>query len=181
VQSYYLNQLRDKLPNQTQLVRFTFEIWDHALALLNKNDPDYLIGYNDWATKRWLLEEHAKHTGYSIFDQPCQDIEYEYHTLQFGKQSLFQFLEKSYDFPMSIPSRLVYQASIKPPQNTRALARACAVDRFKDSIKYSADVTWDNINFFKYQDSQKSRIAFLRLNDPRKTYLEDLKDIIDDI
>ena len=181
VQSYFLNQIREHLHNKTPLTKFILDAWEHSLELLSANDPDYLIGYNDWATKRWLLNEQAMSYGCSIYDTPCQALEYEYHTLQFGKESLFQFFEKLKDFPMRIPNQLIYNASKKPPNNTRALARGLAVENFHMSRYYSAKANWNRIDFYKYEENTKTRVAFLEMKDPRKTYLDDLKKIINNI
>ncbi len=172
VQEHYLSEVKENLKVMSPLRTFIIRLWEDGLYRLSKNDPDALIGFNDWATKRWLIELQAQEYGCSVFDEPCLAIDQEYHAVQFGVDSLFDYLAQEGTILYQIPSRHINHATKHPPRNTRAFGRARLLGAFNKCADRKIEFGWHFIKIKQIPNKGDDSVTIVSLDmpDPKKTY-----------
>jgi hypothetical protein len=172
VQEHYLREVKENLNVMSPLRKFIIRIWEDGLCRLSKNDPDALIGFNDWATKRWLIDLQAQEYGCSVFDEPCLAIDQEYHAVQFGVDSLFDYLAQEGTILYQIPSRHINHATKHPPRNTRAFGRARILEAFNKCTDREIEFGWHFIRIKQRTNKGYGSVPICTLDmpDPKKTY-----------
>jgi hypothetical protein len=172
VQEHFLSQVKDNLKTMSPLRQYFIDLWEEGLNRLSQNDPHALIGFSDWATKGWLIGLQAKEHGCKIFDDPCLAIDSEYHQMQFGVESLFDFLQNDGTILHQIPKEHIRHAAKYPPRNTRAHARSVLLKEFQDSWSFRLSIDWDTVTINRISsDGKLVPLQVVQMPDPRNSYV----------
>ncbi|MGI9088338.1 MAG: proteasome accessory factor PafA2 family protein [Chthoniobacterales bacterium] len=135
------------------------ESWSFTLDAIGKK-PEALIGGVDWITKKWLLETFREAEGLGWDDPWLQSLDLEYHNIDPTKGLFFGVpaAKRIGEWNHSVRQA---NATTTAPQDTRAVARARAVEWFQErELPYV--INWDSV-------ATGSR-EFLVMGDPFKTY-----------
>lgn len=109
------------------------------------NLPENLIGKVDWVTKQWLLETFMEEEKIGWEDSWLESLDLEYHNID-PEAGLFYELEEQGYTTRIIDDEQVQQATLTPPQDTRAKARSAIMNYL---AKHDAPciVDWHQIYF----------------------------------
>jgi proteasome accessory factor A len=117
-------------------------LWEHTLMALD-SDPETLVGWVDWITKRWLFRQFLAREGLQWRDAWLKAQDLEYHHLDPDK-SLGLPLATTPP-PWQITHEEVSLAMRSPPANTRAKLRTRIMHLLKlQPIRYFVD--WETVD-----------------------------------
>jgi hypothetical protein len=176
--SVYLKQIRDLFMDRddvTNAVIFAMEIILERLA----TDPKLLFGYIDWVTKKVLLEKYSE-IAISEDDMYSQDLSY--HEL--SPNGIYYYLKSEGYIRRIVSRRMIDYSMQSPPKDTRAKTRGEIVTLINRSpnVVLNQSSTWDEMVICHYDNKllfREINRAYqqeirLNLNDPRKTYPNEL-------
>lgn len=151
------------------------DLWKNVnsgLASINTN-PYYLFGKLDWTTKLFLLRDYALADSLDFSDIRVQSNDIQYHRVD--GESLFYQAQKAGLIERIVSDEEIIDATINPPNDTRASFRGRALKLFefledksnRNGLEIRTD--WDWIGIFDLRDKEKM-IWERRLPDPTETY-----------
>ena len=151
------------------------DLWKNVnsgLASINTN-PYYLFGKLDWVTKLFLLRDYALADSLDFSDIRVQSNDIQYHRVD--EESLFYQAQKAGLIERRVSDEEIIDATINPPNDTRASFRGRALKLFdfleKRSIKNGFEIRadWNWIGIFDLKD-RETLVWEKRLPDPTETY-----------
>ena len=144
--------------------------WEQTLDALER-DPMSLKDRLDWVAKKWLLESFMESEGIGWDDPWLQSLDLEYHNID-PNQGLYYDLERQGSMKRVLTEDQIEQASIAPPADTRAFARAKLVRALSESrVRYIVD--WDSV----YLENEHH----LSFRDPFYIYEEESTEFVSEI
>ena len=146
IQNFYFETARSEYAGRDDETDWLLSEWSRALNSL-ADDHRSLIGFCDWITKKWLLDEFAEAEG---LDWECeedlawlQSQDLQYHNID-PFEGLSSILESQGQMECLVSDDDVKNAIISPPLDTRAYFRGRVVSRFSSCIR---SLNWDMIEF----------------------------------
>jgi proteasome accessory factor A len=159
IQYQYLELAERYLRGLDSEADWVLDEWRFVLDAL-ACDPMALMDRLDWVTKKWLLETFMEAEGRDWDDPWIQSLDLEYHNLN-PARGLYHDLRQRGLLRTVVDDDQVNQAIVKPPGDTRALARS-KVMRALSGHKARYVIDWDSI----YVEDEK----YLNLDDPFLSY-----------
>ena len=146
IQSLYLDAAKSEYAGRDDETDWLLSEWSRALDALG-NDHRSLIGFCDWITKKWLLDQFADAEGLDWEREQdltwLQSQDLQYHNID-PSDSLSSILEREEKIHRLVSEKNVEYAIHSPPADTRAYFRGCFVSRFSSCIR---SLNWDMIEF----------------------------------
>ena len=102
-------------------VQQAVEMWEHLLTGLEK-DPMTLDREVDWVAKYRLIDRYRARGGLSLSDPKIALLDLSYHDVS-TKRGLFYLLQRKGLVDRVVTDKAVDEASVRPPQTTRARLR----------------------------------------------------------
>jgi proteasome accessory factor A len=146
IQSFYLDAAKSEYAGRDNETDWLLSEWNRALDALG-NDHRSLIGFCDWITKKWLLDQFAEAEGLDWERREdltwLQSQDLQYHNID-PEEGLSSILESEEKIHRLVSEKDVEYAMDSPPSDTRAYFRGCFVSRFSSYIR---SLNWDMIEF----------------------------------
>ena len=170
VQRSYLDLAQRHLKGMDEESDWVLREWERTLDDL-ETDPMLLVDRLDWVAKKWLLESFRESENLGWDDPWLQSLDLEYHNID-PNRGLYYDLVKQGSMQRVLTDEQIETASITPPQDTRAKARAAVVRTLsKNRVRYIVD--WDSV----YLENE----YHLGFGDPFSTYEEETVAFSDEI
>lgn len=170
VQRGYLDLAQRHLKGLDEESDWVLREWARTLDDLEK-DPMLLVDRLDWVTKKWLLESFQENEGLNWDDPWLQSLDLEYHNID-PHRGLYYDLERQGAIERVLTDKQIEEACTRPPQNTRAKARAALVKALSENrVRYIVD--WDSV----YLENEHH----LSFRDPFHTYDEEVAAFAEEI
>ena len=146
IQKFYFEAARSEYAGRDNETDWLLSEWSRALDSL-AGDHQSLIGFCDWITKKWLLDEFADTEGLDWERDEdlawLQSQDLQYHNID-PLEGLSAILESQGKMERLVSDDDVKNAIIFPPLDTRAYFRGRAMSRFSSCIRF---INWDMIEF----------------------------------
>jgi proteasome accessory factor A len=142
VQRRYLD-LCGAFANESGETDWVLSNWSDTLDQLER-DPMALADRLDWVAKKKIIEDYALSQGLELDHDTLHSIDLEYHNIDEDK-GLFYALQQMGETVRVIDDLDATIAMTKPPENTRAKARAEIVRRIVDSRSRGYGIDWDGV------------------------------------
>lgn len=142
VQRRYLD-LCGAFANESGETDWVLSNWSDTLDQLER-DPMALADRLDWVAKKKIIEDYALSQGLELDHDTLHSIDLEYHNIDEDK-GLFYALQQMGETVRVIDDLDATVAMTKPPENTRAKARAEIVRRIVDSRSRGYGIDWDGV------------------------------------
>jgi len=160
IQYWYLNKARE-YGNFSQEEKEILAHWQFILNQLKQ--PDSLVGYLDWITKKYLLKRIGQRNNLSLNSGKLKAIDIAYHDLN-PEKGLYLILEKRGKIKQIVSEDLIRQRMVYPPENTRAYLRGKVAGYASEMVK-----DWEIIEYRFNRESLAS--SGLSIGDYRLIYL----------
>ena len=159
VQWAYLERARGEVAGRDPDTDWVLAEWKRVLDSLGR-DPQELVGYCDWVTKKWLLDAFADSEGLD-WENPghlawLQSQDLEYHNID-PEEGLYLLLEGQGRVARLSDEKRILRAMVEPPRDTRAYFRGKCLEKFGDAV---VALNWDSIEF-----QLDGRVEVLQLKD----------------
>jgi proteasome accessory factor A len=161
LQRVYLNAAIANYRGRDEQTDYILDEWQNVLDTLEK-DPMLLADRLDWVAKRKMLEDFMDaepdvHWG----DDILHSLDLEYHNVD-PATSLYYGLEQAGLIRRETNDLAIIEATMKPPQNTRAKGRGIVIDKLLSQGSRDYVIDWDLIYINKRRH--------LELKNPFSTY-----------
>jgi proteasome accessory factor A len=147
LQRLYLAAAHKRLHGVDEQMDWVLREWEKTLDAL-ETDPMSLANKLDWVAKRKMYGEYIESEGVGWQDEVMQSLDLEYHNVN-PAQSLFYALEEAGEMERLIPHHEIARATVVPPSNTRANARAQIISKLIASRSRDYVIDWDLVYLAK--------------------------------
>lgn len=139
-------------------------VLDHWAAILDglEKDPMALGDRLDWVAKKQIVDMYREEAGLEACDDALHSVDLEYHNIN-PDLSLFHGWQQDGRTKRVLTDLDIVEATLEPPQNTRALGRSKVVQKILEkgvSARYVVD--WSSVIY--------GRNEYFDLSDPFETY-----------
>ena len=162
LQRLYLDAAKERYTGRDEQTDYVLVEWEKCLDLLEK-DPYLLVDKLDWVAKRKLMEDYIESENGSVKwgDDILHSLDLEYHNVN-PDTSLYYGLEQAGLIDRTTTDARIYEATIVPPQTTRAKGRGIVIDKLLATNSRDYVIDWDLIYL--------SKRLHLELKNPFNTY-----------
>jgi proteasome accessory factor A len=147
LQRIYLAASQKRLAGVDAQTDWVLAEWEKTLDALDR-DPMTLATKLDWVAKRKMYQQFIDSEGCDWQDEALQSLDLEYHNVN-PAQSLFYALEEAGEMERLIPHEEIARATVVPPPNTRAHARAQIISKLIASRSRDYVIDWDLVYLAK--------------------------------
>ena len=171
VLEHYLNNLSKGLKVRSPLRNFVLDLWAEGLYRMLNNPSTDLVGFADWATKKYVLDLVRKNEKCGLKDDPCLVADMAYHNLN-REQGVYFFTEEMGLSLLTIPQNLIDYHTMNPLKTTRAYARGKAVQLIASMSNPTSggSASWEQCTI----PNGSSSATVIKMDDPRKSYREEI-------
>ncbi|MFW6599848.1 Pup--protein ligase [Propionibacteriaceae bacterium Y2011] len=133
LQREYLTAVTRRLEVTSPVLQRAIDLWDRTLTAVETGDTSTVDTEIDWAIKQRLLTGYATRHGIELSHPRIAQLDLAYHDIR-GGRGIFRMLEDKGMAARLVLDEVAQQATIDPPQTTRArlrgrfIAAAQAVD-----------------------------------------------------
>lgn len=163
LQRIYLNAAIERYKGRDAQTDYVLTEWQQTLDQLER-DPMELADRIDWVAKRRLIEDFMQAEGAQWGDDILHSLDLEYHDVN-PQTGLYYGLEQAGLIRRETNDLAIVEATLKPPQNTRAKGRGIIIDKLLAQSSRDYVIDWDLIYINKRRH--------LELKNPFSTYEEE--------
>ena len=165
LQRMYLKAAQERYTGRDEQTDYVLTEWAKCLDALER-DPYELADKLDWVAKRKMMEDFIEDSGGSVKwgDDILHSLDLEYHNVN-PETSLYYGLEQSGAIQRATTDRRIFEATMTPPDNTRAKGRGIVIDKLLASNSRDYVIDWDLIYINKR--------LHLELKNPFHTYKDE--------
>jgi len=162
LQRFYLSAAKERYTGRDEQTDYILQEWEATLDALER-DPYELADRLDWVGKRKMLEDFIEASNGDVKwgDDILHSLDLEYHNVN-PNTSLYYGLEQAGMVERVCTDRQIWDATTKPPADTRARGRGIVIDRLLQTGSRDYVIDWDLIYL--------SKRLHLELKDPFYTY-----------
>ncbi len=161
LQRIYLKAAIENYRGRDEQTDYVLDEWEDTLNKL-EDDPMQLADRLDWVAKRKMLEDFMEaEPDVQWGDDILHSLDLEYHNVD-PATSLYYGLEQSGLIRRETNDLAIIEATMKPPQNTRAKGRGIVIDKLLSQGSRDYVIDWDLIYINKRRH--------LELKNPFSTY-----------